>query len=695
MTASIIQRRLWALGRSLPRPAPRATPPVMDKCVDKPSLPPVAAFDGSWPNRPREILKRIFGYDYFRGHQEEVINLVVDGEDVVVLMPTGGGKSLTFQIPAIARPGVALVICPLIALMRDQVIALRQNGISAEMLSSDMPVDERRRIMNDFVNGRMKLLYVAPERLVTPDFRDAMHRAPLSMIAIDEAHCVSQWGHDFRQDYLRIGEVTRGLNVPRIAVTATASKHVLKDMLKRLEMTEAKIFKGNFDRPNLRYEIVEKYDENSQLLNFLSDHRGESGVIYCNKRISTEEISKMVRGHGYDALPYHAGMSAKDRHTNQDRFIREEAVIIVATTAFGMGIDKPNVRFVGHTSIPSSLEGYYQETGRAGRDGLPSHVWMCWNGQDVARIAGNIDRSTDRTEEAKAASKRLLNEMRAFAEAATCRRTNILRHFGQEHPGSCNLCDRCLNPVETYEGLDDARLLLAACTDTGQQYGLVYLAKVLKGEGERLDSDVRKRSHNKLKCHGLGASRHEKHWEHVGRQLLALGLLVQPPERRGGYAVSEEGMRIRQWMDNPSILLSKSKWMDNSVSKIRRTVNVPRVTDAPPVTGLPYSMPLSAPMKLVEGVPPERKELWEALRTMRMEISREEDIPPFLVFQDTTLVAIVSSMPDSISALGKIHGMGVSKTARYGERVLAVVSRFRTKPANPTQIKLPGFGFGR
>lgn len=597
---------------------------------------------------PRAVLHEVFGYDEFRGDQADIVEQVIGGGDAVVLMPTGGGKSVTYQVPALVRPGTGLVISPLIALMHDQVDALIANGVRAAYLNSTQAPFERQAVEQAYLAGELDLLYVAPERLSAPATTKLLQRGSLSVIAIDEAHCVSQWGHDFRPDYLALGDLgERFPGVPRMALTATATRETHRELTERLSLPRAKHFVASFDRPNIQYRIEAKSDPRRQLVAFIrTQPTGSAGIVYALSRKSVEQTAEFLRGQGVDALPYHAGLPAEVRAANQSRFLRDDGVVMVATIAFGMGIDKPDVRFVAHIDLPKSVEGYYQETGRAGRDGDPAVAWMAYGLGDVVQQRRLIDQSPgDRGYKTRLGQH--LDAMLALCETIACRRQNLLGYFGQDSE-ACGNCDTCLEPPETWDGLVPAQKLLSTIVrlqrERGQAYGAGQLIDILRGASTER---VRQLGHDSLATFGLGADLSEQDWRSVIRQLLARGVLVAQGEY-GTLALAE-----------PAAAVLKGE----ASVPLRRDV-LGRAGGAPRVRRISASESLDAA----------DRGLFEALREWRAGVSKELGVPAYIVFGDATLRALAEHRPASLADLDGITGIGAKKREAYGEAVLAVVA---------------------
>ena len=589
-----------------------------------------------------ENLRRdLFGFDAYRGQQEEVIAAALAGRDSLVLMPTGGGKSLCYQIPALVREGVGLVISPLIALMHDQVRALQELGVAAEFLNSSLDHQTQQAIIKRLRAGQLKLLYIAPERLTQPAMQALLRDLSVSIIAIDEAHCVSQWGHDFRQDYLTLNQLAVLLpEIPRMALTATATPLMRADITTRLELNAPTVFVSDFDRPNIRYMVQTKIDAKRQLLIFLGNHRGEAGIIYCMARKKTESIAEWLRLQGFDALPYHAGLSAELRENHQHRFINEDGVVIVATIAFGMGIDKPDVRFVAHLDLPKSIESYYQETGRAGRDGEPADAWMIYGLQDVVRLRQMLDAS-DAEEQYKRHEVQKLDALLGWCEVTSCRRQPLLRYFGDTPSDTCGNCDNCTTPPKTWDGTEAARKLLSAVHRTGQYFGATHVVDVLLG---KTTEKVQKNGHDQLSVFGLGSDIDSQVWRSVIRQLIVLDYLKADPARYGGLVLTEQ---CRPLLRGDSTLQLRE---DSQRSTLRKRSSRKRA-----------------------GVSDADSELWEALRECRNILAKEQNVPPYVIFHDATLMQMMEYRPMTSEALLGISGIGPNKLDRYGKAFLEVI----------------------
>jgi len=606
---------------------------------------PARSFTGA---DARAVLHEVYGYDAFRGDQAAIVDHVIAGGDAVVLMPTGGGKSVTYQVPALVREGTGLVVSPLIALMHDQVDALVANGVRAAYLNSTQTPGERAGVEQAYLAGDLDLLYVAPERLSVPSTSALLQRGRLSVIAIDEAHCVSQWGHDFRPDYLALGDLgERFPGVPRMALTATATRETHRELTERLRLPDAQHFVASFDRPNIQYRIEAKTDPRRQLVSFLrSQPEGAAGIVYTLSRKSVEQTAEALRKQGIDALPYHAGLPAEVRSANQSRFLREEGVVMVATIAFGMGIDKPDVRFVAHIDLPKSVEGYYQETGRAGRDGEPAVAWMIYGLGDVVQQRRFIDAGEgDRAFKMRMGQH--LDAMLALCETVGCRRQNLLGYFGQDS-GPCGNCDTCLTPPETWDGTVAAQKLMSTIVrlqrERNQSFGAGQIIDILRGSSTER---VRQQRHDELATFGIGSDLSEQDWRGVVRQLLASGLLVA----RGEYGTLALG-------EAAGDVLRGERQVALRRDVLGRTGGSSRVRKS----------------SVAESVAEEDRELFEALRAWRAGVAREQGVPAYVVFADATLRALATHRPASPADLDGITGIGAAKRERYGEAVLAVIA---------------------
>ena len=607
--------------------------------------------------KPIEILKAVFGYDSFRGQQQEVIEQLLAGQDALVLMPTGGGKSLCYQIPALIRPGVGIVISPLIALMQDQVSALLQLGVKAAFLNSTLSPEEARRIEQQLLNNELDLLYIAPERLTSARTGALFARIQIALFAIDEAHCVSQWGHDFRSDYLQLSMLHEQFpTIPRIALTATADEKTRQEIILRLQLEQAPLYLSGFDRPNIRYRIVQKQNARQQLMEFIqAEHAGDSGIVYCLSRKKVDETAEWLRSKGVNALAYHAGMPSDLRARHQHRFLMEDGLVIVATIAFGMGIDKPNVRFVAHLDLPKSVEAYYQETGRGGRDGLPANAWMAYGLQDVITLRRMLADSN-----ADEAHKRLelhkLDAMLALCEQVHCRRQALLHYFGDHLEQPCNNCDTCLETVETWDGTLVAQQALSCIYRTGQRFGVGYLIEVLRGKAtERIVGF----GHDKQSTFGIGKALDEQQWSSVFRQLVARGLVAVNFDHFGVLQLTDACRPILR--GEQQLILRKDIKPEKTKSGKK---SAGRSTDSR------------------DG----NAALWDALRAKRREIADAQDVPPYVIFHDATLMAMLEARPINRKQMALLSGVGVRKLELYGDQFLAVISEHAVDHAVPDTV---------
>tara|TARA_R110002050_G_scaffold269917_2_gene412520 strand:- start:57637 stop:59751 length:2115 start_codon:yes stop_codon:yes gene_type:complete len=594
--------------------------------------------------RAQNILKSIFGYDKFRHAQQDIIQTLLDGNDALVLMPTGGGKSLCYQIPALVREGTAIVISPLIALMQDQVDALRQLGIKAAFLNSSLSQGQAYAIQQQLLNGELELLYVAPERLQNSAMLALLDRCKLSLFAIDEAHCVSQWGHDFRPDYQQLKLLhQRYPNIPRIALTATADKRTRDEIISQLQLEDARVFVNSFDRPNIHYAISEGNNAKQRLWTFIDDnHPQDAGIVYCLSRKKVEETVSWLAEQGRDALPYHAGLPQEVRQRNQQRFLRDEAVIIVATIAFGMGIDKPDVRFVAHLNLPKSIEAYYQETGRAGRDGEPANAWMAYGLQDVITLRQFMQDS-----KADEAHKRMehhkLESMLGLCELITCRRQSLLTYFDEASPKPCGNCDNCLQPPERWDGTESAQKALSCIYRTEQRFGVNYIVDILHG---KIDERIQRNGHDKISTFGIGNDTLVTEWRSLFRQLIALGYIDIDVERHGALCLTEKCRLILR--GEQTLELRKPVKQDKTATDKKHKM----------------------------AVRPQDQPLWGALRALRTSLAEEAGVPPYVIFHDATLQDMVKKRPLTDLDMSQISGVGGQKLARYGQVFLAKIREY-------------------
>ena len=596
-------------------------------------------------NTPQAVLEKIFGFQTFRKPQNEIITQVLKGHDVFVLMPTGGGKSLCYQIPALILPGTAIIVSPLISLMENQVHALKQFGVASEYLNSSLSYPQTTTIENAIQNGNIKILYVTPERLLTTRFQNIISTTKISLIAIDEAHCISQWGHDFRPEYLNLTNFIHNIpKVPTIALTATAVFSTQNEIIDKLQLNDPTVFISSYDRPNIHYKVVLKQNVKKQLLNFLqTEHIEDSGIIYCLSRKKVEDIAQWLTREGFNALPYHAGLPDKVRKENQLRFLREESIIIVATIAFGMGIDKPNVRFVAHLDLPKSMENYYQETGRAGRDGLKSNAWLAYSLSDII-IIRRIIQEADSETKLKIREFSKLNALLAFCESHLCRRKVLLKYFNEAYPQDCQNCDTCDHPVQTYDATVQAQKALSCVYRAGQRFGVSHLVNILTGKVTR---QVEKYNHEHLSTFAIGTDLSEKEWKSIFRQLLINGYLTANIDEYGILQLTQKSKRV----------LSGGKMVE-----LKHDFNIP--LKEPKRSKRPKNKYFNNS---------EKQDLFELLRKLRRDIAGEQQVPPYIIFSDRTLIELVEIQPQTLGEMINITGIGNSKLERYGSDFLEVL----------------------
>ncbi len=595
-------------------------------------------------NNPLTILKQTYGYGQFRGQQAGIIDHVVQGGSAFVLMPTGSGKSLCYQIPSLCREGVGVIISPLIALMQDQITALEQLGISAGAINSGMPYGEVLRVRQKLENNQLDLLYVAPERLVMEEFLELLDQVNIALFAIDEAHCVSQWGHDFRPDYTALSLLARRFKgIPRIALTATADKATRKDIVDRLKLGDGKTFVGGFDRPNIHYSILERNNPKKQVFDFIkNNHSEDSGIIYCISRKKVEDMAEWLQGKDINALPYHAGLTPQVRSRNQDRFLREDNIIIVATIAFGMGIDKPDVRYVAHMNIPKSIEAYYQETGRAGRDGLPSNAYMIY-GMDDAAMQRNWIENSEAPDIQKRIENQKLNALLGLCEAAICRRQILLEYF-DDTGEPCGNCDTCDTKPETFDGTIAAQMALSAVFRTGQRFGMVYVVDVLMG---KVDDRIQRFGHDKQSTFGIGDKLSKNEWQNIFRQLVSQNLLMVDVNEHNGIKITEKGFLFLKKKESVNFrkLTEKQKAKKEKSGKKSKVV-------------LDNDLDQS---------------LYENLRTARQQMAKKRRVPAYVIFNDKTLIELAQARPQSFEEMLGISGIGEAKLKKFGQTLLDVI----------------------
>ncbi|MCU7800235.1 MAG: DNA helicase RecQ [gamma proteobacterium symbiont of Lucinoma myriamae] len=599
-----------------------------------------------------DILNQVFGYHSFRGEQESIINEVVSGQDAIVLMPTGGGKSLCYQIPSIVRAGTGIIVSPLIALMQDQVSALRLQGVAVAFLNSSLSYQEVQEVEGQLMRGELDLLYVAPERLCQERTLNLLHQIEVALFAIDEAHCVSQWGHDFRPEYIQLSILHEQFpQVPRIALTATADESTRNEIANRLDLVKAQLFISSFDRPNIRYRVRQKNNARAQLLQFIStEHPDDAGIVYCLSRKKVDDTAEWLQDQGIKALPYHAGLSAGMRQQHQEKFLREEEVVIVATVAFGMGIDKPDVRYVAHLDLPKSIESYYQETGRAGRDGLPADAWMVYGLQDVIMLRQMLSNS-EAIEQIKRLEQRKLEAMLGFCEITSCRRTSLLGYFGEQQQEACGNCDNCLEPVESWDGTTEARKALSCVFRTGQRFGVSYLIDVLRG---KVTPRIEQFRHDQVSTFGIGKELSEVQWRSVFRQLIARGFIEVDIDGYGSLKLTEESRPVLRGEETLYFRKDVVRTKTKKAAKRNKSGRLVREFSQ-------HS---------------DEKLIWEALRTKRNELAQEQGVPAYIIFHDATLMEMVEYHPTTVHELSQINGVGATKLEKYGDEFLFILKQF-------------------
>jgi len=594
-----------------------------------------------------EILKSTFGFQQFRPSQEKIIDALLNGDDSLVLMPTGGGKSLCYQIPALVREGTGIVVSPLIALMQDQVDTLKQLGVKAAFLNSSLEYEEASVVEQELINGELDILYVAPERLLTQKMMHLMDQSQLSLFAIDEAHCVSQWGHDFRPEYQRLRQIhARYPNVPRIALTATADQRTRDEIITQLQLEEANIFIDSFDRPNIHYAISDGSNSKQRLWTFLAqNHADDAGIVYCLSRKKVDSIAEWLSDQGRIALPYHAGLSAEIRQKNQRRFLREEGVIIVATIAFGMGIDKPDVRFVAHLNLPKSIEAYYQETGRAGRDGLDANAWMAYGLQDVITLR-QFSQNSNANETHKRVEHHKLEAMLGLCELVSCRRHALLEYFDEATSDKCGNCDNCLRPPQKWEATKAAQMALSCVYRTEQRFGVNYIVDILLGKE---DERIQRNGHDQISTFGIGKEFSVAEWRVMMRQLIAIGFLEIDIERHGALCLTEKCRPVLR--GEQTLQLRKMEKQEKQISSNKSK-------------------------KGKQAIRPQDEVLWEALRALRLSLAEKAGVPPYVIFHDATLQEMLKVRPTNLNDMNRITGVGEQKLARFGKMFIDEIAKF-------------------
>lgn len=589
---------------------------------------------------PLDVLHSIFGYKSFRGQQAEIINHIIEGNDALILMPTGGGKSLCYQIPALCLSGITIVISPLIALMQDQVEALKQLGVKASVLNSTLSANESSKIEEQMIKRELDIIYVSPERLNTESFLNILEKCNPALFAIDEAHCVSQWGHDFRPEYTEFSKIKDKFpTIPRIALTATADELTRQDIIKNLKLENGRVFVSSFDRPNIRYKVMPKDNEKKQLLKFIeAEHKGDSGIIYCISRNKVMEISDWLKKQGYDVLPYHAGLDNNTRKKNQERFIKDDGVIMVATIAFGMGIDKPNVRFVAHMDLPKSVESYYQETGRAGRDGLESNALMLYGAEDIVKLRQFIIKSKASAEH-KMIEYQKLDTMIGYAETMRCRRQMLLEYFGEKpSETSCDNCDTCIDPVTGFDGTIAVQKALSCIYRTDQRFGSTHIINILLGKE---DEKVKRFNHTKLSTFAIGKEYSNTQWKSIFRQIIALGLVNVDMEAYGALKLTTNSNKI---LRSEEKVYLRTDTLNQKLPKNKKSKSDRKAT---------FSNA-------------EAENLFQNLKALRLALAKEQKIPPYVIFHDSTLIEMAAIKPKTLSEMGSISGVGQNKLEKYG-----------------------------